>query len=95
MTATKIIPYVLYIMEEKNKSGLWQAQYFILYFTYSADFVIKLPHLTTPFLQVWKWAASVSGICEMSSYQSCYKRDRTDCHLTAEREMCSVAFLQR
>lgn len=52
-------------------------QYFILALTYSADFVIKLPHLKTPFLQIWKWAESVSQICEKSSYQSCYKRDRT------------------
>lgn len=80
---------------EEQKSGLWQTQFLILSLTYSADVVIKLPHMKTSFLQVWKWAPSVSWICEMLSYQSFYKTDRTDCHLTAEQEMCSVAFLQR
>lgn len=62
---------------EEQKSGLWQVQYFILSLAYSADFVIKLPHLKTPFLQVWKWAVPVSQICGMSSYQNCFKRGQT------------------
>lgn len=80
---------------EEQKSGLWQGQYFILSLAYSADFVIKLPHLKPPFLQVWKWAVPVSQICEMSSYQNCFKRDRTDCHLPTGWEMRAAAFLQR
>lgn len=58
---------------EERKSGLWQVQYFIPSLTYSADFVIKLPHLKTSFLQVWKWAVSVSQICEMSSFEAVIK----------------------
>lgn len=80
---------------EEQKSGLWQAQYFIPSLAHSADFVIKLPHLKTPFLQVWKWAAPASQTCEMSSYQNCFKRDRTDCHLPTGWEMRAAAFLQR
>lgn len=80
---------------EEQNSGLWQVQYFIVSLACSADFVIKLPHLKTPFLQVWKWAEPASQICEMSSHENCFERARADCHLPTGWEMCSAAFLQR
>lgn len=82
-------------MEEKNKNqdcGKHNISFLPLH---TQQTVIKLPHLKTPFLQVWKWAAPASQTCEMSSYQNCFKRDRTDCHLPTGWEMRAAAFLQR
>lgn len=71
---------------EEQKSGLWQVQYFIPSLAYSADSVIKLPHLKTPFLQVWKKAAS--QICEMSSCQNCFLKETGQTVICLQNRRC-------